>query len=437
MLITIILFLGVAHPDTLVLSLEAARTRALEANPALLADRAEARAAATMTANASRAFLPTVRAEILGMRTNDPVAAFGLKLRQGMFSGQDLTLDALNNPAPFGGFTASAVVELPLLAPEGWLGFRAAGRGAAAREAAASRLAGATVFMVSQAYLDAQLAAHRLAALDTSLAAIRAHERQAELMHRQGLVTGLDARLASLQAADVEVRRLAAAAEAANAASRLRALLAIPESTSLVLTDSISTVAAATPCQADDVRCTVDARGDLRALDARRDAASAARKSAWAAQLPQIGAFGMLSHHGRDAPWSTGSGDWTLGIALKWNVFPALGGIAAVRKAGAEHEAAAARYDGARRAAEVEVLAARRMLQAARDGAAVAARAEGEAREALAQAQARYRTGAAPITELLDVQSAATTATLNLLTARRDVLLAQAALDFAYGVHDR
>jgi outer membrane protein TolC len=126
-----------------------------------------------------------------------------------------------------------------------------------------------------------------------------------------------------------------------------------------------------------------------------------------------------------------------VGIALRWNVFPALGGIAAVRKASAEQEAAAARYESARRTAEVEALAAERMLQAARDGVAVAARAEAEAGEALAQARVRYRTGAAPITELLDVQSATTTATLNLLTARRDLLLAQAALAFAYGVHDQ
>ncbi|MDH4046379.1 MAG: TolC family protein, partial [Gemmatimonadota bacterium] len=68
---------------------------------------------------------------------------------------------------------------------------------------------------------------------------------------------------------------------------------------------------------------------------------------------------------------------------------------------------------------------------------AVAGRAEGEAREALSQAELRYRTGAAPITELLDVQAAATAASLNHLTARRDLLLAQAALDFAYGVHDQ
>jgi outer membrane protein len=249
-------------------------------------------------------------------------------------------------------------------------------------------------------------------------------------------VTGLDARLAVLQGADLEVRRLAAAAEAANARSRLRALLAIPEETDLILTDSIAAPAPAT-CLGDQADCQLDARGDLRALEAGRTAAGRARKSAWAAQFPQVGAFGALAYHGHDTPWGNGSGDWTVGIALRWNVFPALGGVAAVRKASAEHDAAAARYDAARRKAQVEVLQAERMLAAAREGAQVAERAAAEAQEALTQARVRYRTGAAPITELLDVQSAATTATLNLLTARRDLLLAQAALDFAYGVNDR
>jgi len=142
MIITILLSLGVGQPDTLALSLDAARARALEANPTLLAERAEARAAGTMTGTASRAFLPSVRAEVMGMRTNDPVAVFGLKLRQGVFAGSDLALDALNNPAAFGGFTSAAIVELPLIAPEGWFGYGAAGKGAAAREAAASRMAG-------------------------------------------------------------------------------------------------------------------------------------------------------------------------------------------------------------------------------------------------------------------------------------------------------
>lgn len=434
MIIAILLSLSATPQDTLVLTLDAATARALTANPTLIAERAAARAAETMTGTASRAFLPSIRADVMGLRTTDPVGVFGLKLRQGVFAGSDLALDALNDPSPFGGFTSSATVELPLVAPEGWFGYSAASRAADARRAAAGRMAGATVLMVTQAYVDAQVATERLAALDTALAATRAHQRQAEAMRREGLVTGLDARLAALQAADVEVRRLAAAAEADNARSRLRALLALPEETTLLLTDSIGT---ATPLSCADDACGVEERGDLRALAMGRDAANSARKSAWAAQLPQIGAFGSLAYHGHDAPWASGSGDWTFGIALRWNVFPALGGVAAVRKAAAEHDEAAARYEAARRQADVEVLQAERLLEAARAGARVAARAEAEAREALDQARLRYRTGTAPITELLDVQAAATSATLSLLSARRDLVLAQAALAFAYGVNDR
>jgi outer membrane protein len=435
MFIAIILLLNSASPsDTLVLSLDAAVARAVAYNPSLRAERADARSVGQLPATASRAFLPSIRADVLGMRTTDPVAVFGLKLRQAGFQASDLALAALNAPNAFGGFTSTATAELPLVAPEGWFGYAAARHAATARAAGAERAAGATVFLATQAYLDAQLAQRRLEALDTALAAARAHDTQAEQLHAQGLVTGLDARLARLGAAALEVRRLAAGAESENAASRLRALLAVPESTTLVLTDSLTAVRPE-PCDAD--ACRVELRGDVRALAAGADAAALGAKSAWAAQLPQVGAFGTLAYHGHQTPWSSGSGDWTVGIALRWNLFPGLGGVAAVRRAGADRDAARARYDAARRQAEVQVLEAERMLAAASAGAAVAARAETEARVALEQARVRYRTGAAPITELLDVQAAATDAALNLLTARHDVLLAQAALELAYGVHDQ
>ncbi|MEQ1856774.1 MAG: TolC family protein, partial [Longimicrobiales bacterium] len=372
-----ILSLAVAQADTVALSLAAARARALESNPSLLAERADVRAQRTTTTAATRAFLPTVRAEVSGVRTNDPVAVFGLKLRQARFAGSDLALGALNDPASFAGFSSSAFVEVPVLAPEGWYGYRAARSATAAREAGATRVSGATVFMVTQAYVDAQLAAARVAGLDGALTAVREHARQAELLNRQGLVTGLDARLASLQAADLEVRRLAAAAEAANAVSRLRALIAVPEGTPLVLTDSLGVPVGDAACR--DSACAPDSRGDLRALEAGRDAAEAARKSAWAAQLPQVGVFGGVAYHGHDTPWNSGSGDWTLGVSVRWNLFPALSGVAAVRRAAAEREAAGHRYESARRNAEVEVLSAERLLEAARGGAAVAARAAVEA----------------------------------------------------------
>jgi outer membrane protein TolC len=429
------LLLVAGGADSLPLSLDDAVRRALEMNPALRAERADARGAGQMALAATRAFLPSVRAEAQGLRTTDPVAVFGLKLRQGGFAGGDLALNALNAPAAFGGFSTVLQLELPLLVPEGLFGYAAARRAGEARAAGAERAAGATVVGVTQAYWDAQLAALRLAALDTGLAAARAHEAQAEALRAQGVVTGLDARLARLHAADVQVRRLAAAAEVENARSRLRALVALPEAVTLELTDSLRGDRVGR-C-GDGAGCVTAERGDLRALRAGAGAAGLAVKSAWAAQLPQVAAFGAVSHHGHDTPWGDGSGDWTVGIAMRWAVFPALSGVAAVRRADAEADAARARVEAGERRAEVEAAAAHRMVLAARAGVAVAAEAEQEAATALDQARLRYRTGAAPITELLDVQAAATHATLNHLSARHDLLLAQALLDFAYGVHDR
>ncbi|MDH3570127.1 MAG: TolC family protein, partial [Gemmatimonadota bacterium] len=114
-----------------------------------------------------------------------------------------------------------------------------------------------------------------------------------------------------------------------------------------------------------------------------------------------------------------------------------LAGAGAVRAAKAESEAAEARREASERQAALEVLEATRMLTAARARVRVAGAAELEGREALEQARLRYRTGAAPITELLDVQAAATNAALNYLAARRDLHVVAAALDLAYGVYDR
>jgi len=160
-------------------------------------------------------------------------------------------------------------------------------------------------------------------------------------------------------------------------------------------------------------------------------------KSAWASHLPTLAAFGSLARHSESSPWGSGSGDWTVGIGLSWNPFPALSGVGSVRKARAERDEAAARLDDAERGASLQVLQAQRMLEAAAQRVTVATSAWQEAVTALDQARLRYRTGTSPITELLDVQAATTSARLSLLSAQRDHAVAAAALDFAFGAFDR
>jgi len=439
MIVQIALAVGLAtlpQQDTLRLSLEDAVRRARDENPALLAQRATARAQAQAPLEASRAFLPNVQLGVSGMRTTDPVAAFGLKLRQENFAAQDLALDALNRPSAYSGFAVTGTVEVPLLVPEGLFGYRAARKGAEAAALAADRAAGATEYLVTQAYWDAQLAAASLEALDEALAATNAHAAQAEAMREQGLVTGLDARLARLGAADIETRRLAAGAMSENARSALRAMLAVPEDVPLVLTDSLSD-APASACADDVESCDPSERADVRARRVGVEAASLGVKRAWSGNLPTIAAFGSLARYGQSSPWSDGSGDWTVGVGLSWSPFRALSGVGAVRKARAERDEAAARLDEAERAAGLEALSAQRMLTAAEQRVGVASDAWQEAQAALEQARLRYRTGTSPISELLDVQAATTAARISLMSAQRDHAVAGAALDFAFGAFDR
>lgn len=439
--IAIVLLLGAsltsAPTDTTRLSLDDAVAQALRSNANLRAERASAAAARQLPLQATQAFLPSVTLDLQGMRTTDPVAVFGLKLRQGNFTGPDLSLDALNRPDAYSGYNAIASAQWPLLAPEGLFGYAAARKAAAAQAAVALRAGGATRFLVTQAYFDAQLARHRLDALDSALTAVRAHRDQAEAMRAQGLVTGLDARLAGLRASELEVGRLAAEAQADVALSALRMMLALPESTVLVLTDSLRSAEPRSTCAGEPMACALDQRGDLVAHRMGSDAARLGIKRAWASQLPAVAAFGSVAHYARNAPFGAGSGDWTVGVGLSWPILRGLAGAGAVQAARAESEAAAARREAAERQAELEVLEATRMLAAAGGRVRVAGAAEREGREALEQARLRYRTGAAPITELLDVQAAATNAALTYLAARRDLYVAAAALDLAYGVHDQ
>jgi outer membrane protein len=420
--------------DTTALTLAAARERALAANPTLRAARADARTAAAAPWEASRVFLPTVTADAQALRSTDPVAVFGMKLRQGAFTAGDLALGALNDPSPYTDYSARVTVEQPILNLEGWYGHAAASHMAAAQAAGARRAAGATVLAVTTAYWDAQLAVGRVTALDTGLVAVRAHAAQAEAMHGQGLVSGLDARLARLRAARLEAQRAGAAAEAENALAALRAVLALPDTTVLDLVDSLGV---SVPTDSSTATGGTETRGDLAALDEGVRAARQDVRRAWTANLPSLAVFGNLAHHSAAGPGNGGSGDWTIGVGLQWKLFPGLAGAAAVSRARAAQDAAQARREAAQRQARLEVTQSERLHAAALRRLDVSRAARAEAVEALQQAALRYRTGTAPVTELLDVQAALTTADLDLLAASHDVLVTAALLDFANGVFDQ
>lgn len=421
--------------DTTTLTLAEAIAEARVSNYAVIAARADAGAAAGRAMAATQAFLPSVDVGLNGMRTTDPVAVFGLKLRQEAFEAGDLSLDALNRPRAYAGYGATVTARLPLLVPDALFGRSAAQRAAGAMSAVADRVVGVTTFQVVQAYGGALLAAGRVEVLDAALTAARSYVARAEALRDQGLVTGLDARVARVRAAEVESQRIGAAADARTALEHVKLLLGLEPGTTLRLSDSLP-LAWTGNCGSSSA-CELEARADLKAAALGRRAAAAAVRSAWGSNLPSVALFGTMAHHARTAPWDPGSGDWTVGVVVNWNVLRGLGGAGAVREARARHAAATAQEEAARGQAALEATAASLRVEAARAQLDVAIAASGDADDALAQARLRYDQGISPISELLEVQASRTAARLTLLMARHDVLVAEAALDLAYGVFDK
>jgi len=374
------------------------------------------------------AFLPSLTVEAGGMRTTDPVAVFGTKLWQGNFAETDFALNALNDPDAYTDYDVTATVQQPLLTPEGLFGHGASRKAAAAAKAGAERHTEYMLFQTAQAYWGAILASERIKLLEAALASARSHENQASALHDQGLVTGLDARLAAVHAAAIDAQRIGAVAQAENARSSLRMLLALDETTPIVLSGDLLEV----PVYRDSI--SGSRRQDLEAASLALEAAKLNVKRAVGSNLPNIGAFGSVSQHSNDSPWGSGSNHWTVGVRLTWKPFAGLSGVGAVQKAKAERDARAAQLQAASSMATVEQVQAERNLDASLEQLGVAAKAETEARTAVGQAEVRYRTGMSTITELLDVQTAHTESALRLLAARHDVVIARTALKFAYGV---
>jgi outer membrane protein TolC len=374
---------------------------------------------------AAAAFLPQISVELGGVRTDDPVAAFGTRLRQGRFGQADFALDALNLPDPVTDVSTVLSVEQPVFLPMALLGRRAARAGADAARLAEERTGQAVAFEVIRGYFGARLNRDRVVVLKESLAVARETLAQVEKLRHEGVVTVVDEHLARSRLSELEAAL--AGADAARTASDdlLLTLLGRPPGLPLELTDSLAVVETE---QADSLE-----RADLRALRAGLRAHDAEVRRARSQWLPSLGAFGQLRWHDDDIGLASGPRHWTAGLVLRWSPFRGLGDVGLLRRAKVDREAARAELEAAKRRATAEVRAARAERDAARAGFAAAEAALAQAGQASRAAAVRYAEGAALITELLAVRAAESSQRLARLQALYQARIADAALVLALG----
>lgn len=412
------------RPVSIAEALEEARRGSLDVRAA----RARARAARQGVEAASAFLWPTLAVEAGATRSNDPVAAFGGRLRQGRFTQEDFDPARLNRPGPvtdWSGALGAAWAPLDLSA--------SAGREAASHEAAAAELGSswstrAAEFRARVRYLEAVGAERRLRATDTALEAAAENARLVRRRRDEGVLTDVDVMQAQAALEDARARHIGTEKSLADARERLAVALGWPSGLTPVPTDTAFEMPVV-PQPA------LRLRPDLQASEAGLRAAGARIRQARRSRLPVVQGFARLESHSLRA-FSGIRDDWTVGFRLRVPVFTGFEVRAREGAATAMLEAAEREHDLRIRQAEAEITEARRAVDAARLRLEAANAGAEAAEEAARLMRRRFEEGLATTADLLAVEAQAAELATRAVDTRLALHLAGARLAFLAHTND-
>lgn len=409
------------------LTLRDAIAEATGANPAHRVAASQAEIARAGARTAGSRLLPALDAGVGATRSNDPVFAFGTRLRQERFTQADFALDALNRPDPLTDWTMDVGVRWNVLDPTAWAGRSAAESRVDAADWQTSWSRQRTEFRTKVLYYGAAGADAALRAAEVDESAARA---TAELFRRRaerGLLTRADVLQAEAELRAAEARLIAAERDRERAREELALHLGweidrLPEPT-----DTLT----APPLPRRELGATpesVSRRADIRSLEAARDAAGADARRAGLSFLPRLEGFAGWSSHADEA-FGTDGTDWTAGVALRWTVFAGFGRAAERQRATATREIARIQHEDALRSARAEFEQARRDVIASRSGLEAMRAAAAASEEARVLMRRRFEEGLVTAAAYLQSEARAADARSRAVGALVDYNVALARLE--------
>jgi outer membrane protein TolC len=414
----------VSDPVLRQLSLEEALEEALAGNPELRIAGARSELAGSAGRSAAAPRWPRLDAGAGYMRSVDPVFAFGTKLRQERFTQEDLDLEALNNPDAIDDWSAFVSLSWSLLDPTVWAGRSSARSQAEAAAWSAVRMREATVLMTHLLFYRGFAAGGRQ---ESARSAVEAAEATLDLFRRRnerGLLTDADLFQAEAELAAALAQQAEAERARLDALQDLGSHLGWSPDTLPVPTGSLES-----PTPPSVKSFDPEWRADVRARAAAVEAADAAKTRATLAYLPAVDLFGRLDTHTQD-PFSVDGDNWTVGVALRWNLFSGFGRSAGAEQARLQGEIARTEYQSALRDARSELAQAQRAVRSARQGHEATRAAEEAAERGRELMRRRFEEGLATAADLLGAEARATEMRERAINALANYHMAVAQLEF-------
>jgi outer membrane protein TolC len=363
---------------------------------------------------------------------NDPVYAFGTRLRQGRFTAADFGLNRLNYPDPIGNFSSRIGGEWNLFNSFG--GRIDLHRAKAERQASQQQLTRTDqelVYRVVTAYHEVLLASRQLAVSEQSLKSAQALLDSAQSRVQAGTVVESDSLAAKVVLANRQQDLIRSRGALEIARTELETVLGSRLSPGLQLAEDLEEKDfPTTELEAAETQA-LKQRSDLSAIASQIDARHDGVKAARAAFGPRLDLFGSWQADNVNFA-SNGSSNWIAGVELKIDLFARDKNAklsmekAALDRAKATQEMAINRVRLEVRRSFFELDAARQMLEVARGTVA-------QADEALRIVRDRYDSGLLPVTELLRAEDAARSAHTGYWQAVYTQAITYAALQLATG----
>jgi outer membrane protein TolC len=319
--------------QTLSLSLDQAISLATEQNFDLRASEVDEKIARSELRKSNAVFLPQISVEETAVSTNDPLSAFGFKLKQEIVQQSDFNPALLNDPDVIDNFTTKVQVQQPVLNLDGMMGRRALKKRYQASKAQSERTRYFTNFQVTQAYYGLILAQRRITVINQALEVARAHRKQAMDFYEQGMVNKADLLAAEVRLNELETQYTQSTHAAENSMDQLRFMLNVSDERVIVPTEELSKQAA--PDVRYDMQEVNNRRSDMQALQFQLDATRSNLNAMRFRFLPSFNVFGSYEWND-ESLLGTGADNYMIGATLKWNLFSGYKNVGSIEQASAQ-----------------------------------------------------------------------------------------------------
>ncbi|MRT93542.1 TolC family protein [Ancylomarina sp. 16SWW S1-10-2] len=417
---------AVAQSNGVNISLKEALLKAEENNKEIKKSKSRVEIAKANYQQSNSLFLPGINLSHTAVRTNDPLASFGFKLKQEVVTSGDFNPVLLNDPGSMSNFQTQIKVEQPLLNFDGIYERKAAKLGFDAVSLQSERMAEYVKFEVKKAYKQLQLAQEAVNVFEKVKAGTDANLKQSLDFFEEDLIKEADVLAAKVRALEVQNNLNQSINQRQGASDYLAFLIGMESSDVLSATDVFQEPLMSS--NLNDEKNNED-RSDILAYKKGVSAKEQMLKSARNKFLPRINAFGAYEWNDKDF-LGTSANNYMIGASLSWDLFKGYKNIASVKKAKAELQLQKFDFDDYLEQNNLKIKDAKRSLILSIQKIETGRLAKEQSEEALRIRTNRFKQGLEKMTDLIQSETLYASKNLEYLNAINTFYTAKYYLEF-------